>query len=156
MKDITVYKVYTDGATSKNGQEDAPGGAAFACWLSENEILEQAIHIDNCTNNKAELMAALMGCVNIENYLKDGDMVEVYSDSAYVVNCYKDKWYEKWRTNDWKTSRNEPVKNKGLWEMLIHYFDDPRYSFYKVKGHANDFMNNYVDNLAVKAKERTE
>lgn len=77
----------------------------------------------------------------------------VYSDSAYIINCYKQKWYNKWQINDWKNSKKEPVANKELWEQLIPYFDNVMFSFEKVPGHAGHVYNEMVDQMAVQAKK---
>jgi ribonuclease HI len=78
--------------------------------------------------------------------------IVVYSDSAYVINCYKQKWYKKWQVNGWINSKKQPVANKELWEQLIPYFENPFFSFEKVAGHADNKYNNLVDEMAVKAK----
>ena len=77
----------------------------------------------------------------------------IITDSAYIYNCYAQKWYEKWLNNGWQTSKHEPVLNKELWQQLIPYFKDSKYKFEKTKGHADDERNNFVDQLAVAAKE---
>ena len=149
-----MYTIYTDGATSGNGYEGAQGGWAWIL-LDENEniILKGCGHIDNATNNICELTAVIDACRRTDF---DKEYV-VYSDSAYIINCYKDKWYKKWELNGWLTSKRQPVANKELWEELIYYFEKPNFHFMKVKGHADTLdqhskWNNYVDKLAVEAK----
>lgn len=54
----------------------------------------------------------------------------------------------------WRNSKKEPVANRELWERLIPYFENPRFSFEKVKGHSGEKdWNDYVDRLAVEAKK---
>lgn len=149
-----LIKVYTDGACSNNGYENAIGGYAFALFREGEEdpyysLAKGPIH--DTTNNECELLAVLTGCKEAARE-KEGNIV-VYSDSAYIMNCYKDKWYKKWQKNGWKNAKKEPVANKELWEQIIPFFEDKRFSFQKVKGHADDARNNYVDKLAVMAKE---
>ena len=144
-------KVYTDGATSGNGAADAVGGWAF---IALSDDLKEHFHdsgfVHGATNNLCELLAAIKGCDAVahidENHI-------VYSDSAYLVNCYKEKWYKKWQTNGWKNSARMPVKNKELWEKLIPYFESERFSFERVPGHSGNKWNEEADRLAVEAKE---
>jgi ribonuclease HI len=82
--------------------------------------------------------------------------LEIVSDSTYVVNCFRDKWYEGWRRRSWKNTQGKPVANRDLWEPL---FDlvladgvDVRFSW--VKGHSGDEMNDLVDSLATEAADR--
>ena len=79
--------------------------------------------------------------------------VEVVSDSTYVVNCFRDRWWEGWLARGWLNKAKKPVANSDLWEPLIDlYRDDPRrFTFRWVKGHSNDPMNDVVDRLAVEA-----
>ena len=150
------YSIYTDGATSDNGYEGAQGGWAWIL-LDEQEriILKTVGHLDNATNNVCELTAVIDACRYAYHKMDLTDpnpTFTIYSDSAYIVNCYKEKWYKKWQLNGWKNSKKQPVANKELWEHLIPYFEDSRFTFEKVKGHANNEYNNLVDKLAVEAK----
>lgn len=149
------YSIYTDGATSGNGYEGAQGGWAWIL-LDENGtiVLKTVGHIDNATNNICELTAVIHACANaLRTVLLDPNPTfTIYSDSAYIINCYKEKWYKKWQKNGWVNSKKRPVANKELWECLIPYFEDSRFTFEKVKGHSNNEYNNLVDKLAVEAK----
>ena len=152
-----IYKLYTDGATSKNGYEGAYGGYAWALVANDKLIDSDSYNITPATNNICELKAMIEGCRAAEKIIGCLDVVLVYSDSAYMINCYKNGWYEKWRINGWINSKKEPVKNKDLWEELIPYFENLNFKFEKVKGHSNSNdenskWNNYVDRLAVEAK----
>jgi uncharacterized phage-like protein YoqJ len=79
--------------------------------------------------------------------------VEVVSDSTYVVNCFRDRWWEGWLQRGWLNKAKKPVANRDLWEPLIdEYRRDPnRIRFTWVKGHSDDPMNDVVDRLAVEA-----
>ena len=74
--------------------------------------------------------------------------VEIVSDSAYVVNCYLDKWWVGWIRNGWRNSTKKPVANKDLWEPLVQEFASGRVHLSWVKGHSGDPMNDFVDHLA--------
>jgi ribonuclease HI len=79
--------------------------------------------------------------------------VLVMSDSTYVVNCFRDRWYEGWRRRGWKNSAGKPVANQDLWEPLLALALDPGrpVRFGWVKGHSGDTMNDRVDLLATEA-----
>ena len=74
------------------------------------------------TNQRMEIRGALEGLRSLAGRRR----VAVYSDSAYVVNCFRDKWYERWRQNGWKNSQKKPVENRDLWEALIAEVGAPR------------------------------
>lgn len=147
-----MYEIYTDGATSKNGHEDAAGGYAWAL-IKDGECVDYAARsLTPATNNICEMMAIISACEEILPSLDDFDKVNVYSDSAYCVNCYKQFWWRAWLHNNWVNSKKEPVKNREFWERIIPFFQDPRFQFIKVKGHAGDKWNELVDGLAVAAR----
>ena len=153
-----MYEVYTDGATSKNGAKDAPGGWAYVIIKEGKIIKSDSGGEKGTTNQRMELTAALRACEVIEE-LDSFATVRIYSDSAYLINCYKQNWWKNWRSNGWKNSKKEPVANQDLWEGIIPFFmKAPGYDFIKVKGHAGNetvhsYWNDYVDKMAVHAKE---
>lgn len=80
------------------------------------------------------------------------DELDVVSDSAYVVNCFRDGWWRSWLRNGWRNSQRKPVANRDLWEPLIaDYVARANVGFRWVKGHGGDPMNDLVDRLAVEA-----
>ena len=148
-----IYEIYTDGATSKNGQKGAKGGWAFSINEKKEEkewIMSGSGGEYDTTNNKMELTAIIEGLAAIQNLVEKEsiDTIYVFSDSAYAINCVSQCWYKSWQNNGWRNSKKEPVKNKELWEQLIPYFEDSRYIFKKVKGHSGVEDNEYVDKLA--------
>ena len=82
----------------------------------------------------------------------EGPLV-IASDSAYVVNCFKQRWYVGWQRRNWRNSQGKPVANQDLWEPLIALALDTsrKVRFRKVLGHSGDPMNDLVDRLAVEA-----
>jgi ribonuclease HI len=82
--------------------------------------------------------------------------IEIVSDSTYVVNCFRDRWYVGWLRRGWKNSQRQPVANRDLWEPLfaIALADDAETTFRWVKGHSGDEMNDLVDALATEAADR--
>ena len=152
-----IYKLYCDGATTKNGFEDSYGGYAWALIANDKLIREDSRGESPTTNNICELKAMINGCKEARNWIEPFDTVLVYSDSAYIINCYKQGWYKAWENNGWINSKKQPVANQELWRDLIPFFIDCRFKFEKVKGHAggideNSKWNEFVDKLAVEAK----
>ena len=101
----------------------------------------------NTTNNIMEITAV----VEALKLLKEECEVDVYSDSAYVVNCFNQKWIYNWQKNNWKTATKEPVKNRELWEELYSLTQKHKVIFHKVKGHSTNELNNRCDYLATSA-----
>lgn len=143
--------VYTDGACSGN---PGPGGWA---WAVAPDGEPQASGSEaRTTNQRMELMAAIDAVrVNGPVARSEGKRLVIVSDSTYVVNCFKDRWWVRWKANGWKNSKREPVANSDLWEMLIDlylgYPDEERPDFQWVRGHSGHPMNDLVDALAVNA-----
>ena len=133
--------VFTDGACVGN---PGPGGWAWA--VSEEEY--ESGHSEQTTNQRMEVTAVLQALSAIRGN------VQVVSDSTYVVNCFKQRWWAGWRTRGWKNSRGEPVANQDLWRPLIEEVIDHRPGEIKlswVKGHSGNPMNELVDRLATAA-----
>jgi len=99
------------------------------------------------TNQRMEVKAALEAVTALDGPL------EVMSDSTYVVNCFRDRWWEGWIARGWRTAAKKPVANRDLWEPLVTAVqaDPGRVRFTWVKGHSDDAMNDLVDRLAVEA-----
>lgn len=150
--------IYTDGSCRGNGKAENTGGYGFIILNNEEEVLVKVGKQEfNTTNNRMEMMAIIHGISAALCCLKSSDFsLEIYTDSAYVHNCKSQKWYKSWESNDWKNSKKEPVKNQDLWKLLIFFFEDSRFSFNKVKGHAGNKYNEIVDKLAVAASDGNE
>lgn len=132
--------IYTDGACSGN---PGPGGWGAILMYNGNKK-EISGAKNNTTNNVMELTAALEGL----KMLKFPCEVELYSDSAYLVNGFSQGWIYNWKKNNWKTASKEPVKNKEIWEEIYNLTQIHKVKFIKVKGHADNEFNNRCDELA--------
>ena len=132
--------IYTDGACSGN---PGPGGWG-AILMYEEHKKEISGANANTTNNIMELTAVIEAL----KLLKYPCKVDLYSDSAYVVNAFLQKWIIGWQKNNWKTSNKSDVKNKELWQELISLTKIHNVTFHKVKGHADNEYNNRCDELA--------
>lgn len=140
MEEVTIY---TDGACSGN---PGPGGWG-AILMYKNVKKEISGGKKNTTNNIMELSAVIEAL----KLLKFPCKVTLYSDSAYVVNAFVQKWIFGWQKNNWKTSNKKDVKNKELWQELVKLTHIHNVTFIKVKGHADNEYNNRCDELARKA-----
>lgn len=132
--------IYTDGACSGN---PGPGGWG-AILMYQGNSKEISGGCKDTTNNIMELTAVIKAL----KMLKYACEVDLYSDSAYVVNAFKQKWIENWKKNNWKTASKEPVKNKELWQELDNLTQTHKVTFHKVKGHSDNEFNNRCDELA--------
>ena len=132
--------IYTDGACSGN---PGPGGWA-AILMYKDAKKEISGGMKNTTNNIMEITAVVeaLKCLKVESD------VQVYSDSAYTVNAFKQGWIYNWMKNGWKTANKEPVKNKELWQELYALTKKHKVEFIKVKGHADNEFNNRCDEMA--------
>lgn len=132
--------IYTDGACSGN-----PGPGGWGSILMYKETKKEISGAkENTTNNVMELTAVIEGL----KLLKFPCKVKLYSDSAYVVNAFNQKWIYGWLKNGWKNASKEPVKNKELWQELYDLTKVHEVEFIKVKGHSDNEYNNRCDEMA--------
>jgi ribonuclease HI len=142
-KNVTIY---TDGACSGN-----PGPGGWAAILIAGEDAERLTGGEpHTTNNRMELTAALEAL----KALDEPSTVTLHTDSAYLSNAFNQGWLDSWQENDWQTSSNDDVKNKGLWKALLKQAERHEVEWVWVKGHADNELNNMADELAVAAMEQ--
>ena len=130
--------IYTDGACSGN---PGPGGWA---WVIPGGRYRSGAE-RHTTNQRMELAAALDAVRTVEGAL------EIVSDSTYVVNCFRQRWWEGWLSRGWVNSKKQPVANRDLWEPLVEIYRARSITFRWVKGHAGNKWNDAADRLAVEA-----
>lgn len=139
--------IYTDGACSGNQHDENIGGYGAVLIYKDNrkEICGGEV---NTTNNRMELKACIMA---LQALKKKNIPIEIHTDSAYLCNCFNQKWYVKWQKNGWINSKKEPVENKDLWSELIDLVNSfNSINFIKVKGHSGIELNELADALANK------
>ena len=141
MAAVTEVTIYTDGACSGN---PGPGGWA-AILIAGNYKKELSGGEALTTNNRMELSGVINGLRALTRPCK----VTIFSDSAYVVNAFNQNWIGKWMSNGWKNSAKAEVANADLWKELAVLTATHQVTFSKVKGHADDELNNRCDELAV-------
>ena len=138
MKTVTLY---TDGACSGN---PGPGGwgAILEYMGVEKELSGGEV---NTTNNRMELTAVIEGL----KALKESCIVELYSDSKYVIDGLSKGWAASWQKNGWKKADKKPALNPELWEQLLELTRMHQMHYHWVKGHADNPYNNRCDEMAV-------
>jgi ribonuclease HI len=142
-----MIKIYVDGCCLNNQEKENKGGWSFVAILHpDGETIEKVGCKINTTNQQMELISCIEAMFfSVEIGEKN---VEIFSDSAYVVNCVKDGWYLKWIRNNWKNSKNEPVKNQELWKIFIELLEFQYFKFTHIRGHSGNIYNDRADQLA--------
>ncbi len=137
MKQVDIY---TDGACSGN---PGPGGWGAVLFFGGHKK-EISGGDRMTTNNRMEILAVIEALKS----LKEPCNVKLYSDSAYVVNCFQQGWYKNWIKNGWRNSKKQPVENQELWKQLLEIMNSHEVEYIKVKGHSDNEWNNRCDELA--------
>ena len=143
MKTVTLY---TDGACSGN---PGPGGwGAILEYMGVEKELSGGER--NTTNNRMELTAVIRGL----EALKEPCIVELYSDSKYVIDALQKGWARSWQKRGWIKSDKKPALNPDLWEQLLSLTERHELRYHWVKGHADNPKNNRCDQMAVAESKR--
>ncbi len=137
MKKVTIY---TDGACS--GNPGAGGWGAILFYKTQKR--EISGYNPETTNNQMELTAAIKAI----DMLKEPCEIELYSDSAYLINAFNEDWITKWQMNGYRNANKKPIQNIDLWKQLIEFNNTHKIKWIKVKGHADNEFNNRCDALA--------
>ena len=130
---MAILRIYTDGGCAGNQSDQNFGG-----WGAILEFGEHKKELyggeANTTNNRMELTAVIEAFKALK---KTGQYIQVFTDSSYVANCFREKWYESWEKNNWRNAAKKPVENRELWEELLSLVRQHHVVFYRVKGHVN-------------------
>jgi ribonuclease HI len=138
MKTVTIY---TDGACSGN---PGPGGwGAILAWNGVEKELSGGEA--NTTNNRMELL----GVITALEALREPCVVELYSDSKYVIDALEKRWVYGWQARGWVKSDKKPALNADLWQRLLPLVEKHEMHYHWVKGHADNEKNNRCDKMAV-------
>ena len=138
MKTVTLY---TDGACSGN---PGPGGWGAILCYGEHELSLSGGE-EHTTNNRMELTAVIEGLKK----LKEPCIVELYSDSKYVIDALSKGWAWGWKKKGWVKSDKKPALNPDLWDVLLALVQTHEVHYHWVKGHADNTYNNRCDAMAV-------
>ena len=143
MKTVSIY---TDGACSGN-----PGPGGWGAILRYRGIEKELSGGEALTtNNRMELYAVIAAL----QALKEPCVVELYSDSKYVIDALDKGWARGWREKNWIKADKKPALNSDLWETLLDLTDRHEMRYHWVKGHADNEYNNRCDRLAVSEREK--
>ena len=138
MKTVTIY---TDGACRGN-----PGPGGWGAILEWNGVEKEISGGEaSTTNNRMEITAVLRALT----LLKEPCVVELYSDSKYVIDALSKGWARGWKARGWVKSDKKPALNPDLWEQLLALTEVHQVRCHWVKGHAENEHNNRCDQMAV-------
>ena len=147
-------RIYTDGAA--RGNPDGPGGYGTVLEYIDSKGMLHTKELSQgyrrTTNNRMELMAVIAGL----EALNRPCMVDLYSDSKYVVDAFNQHWIDGWIKKGWKRGKNEPVKNIDLWKRLLKAKEPHQVTFHWVKGQDGHLQNERCDTLATSAADGQE
>lgn len=143
MKQVTIY---TDGACSGN---PGPGGWGAILMYGAHKRELSGGEADT-TNNRMELTAVIRAL----SLLKEPCIVELWSDSKYVIDGLSKGWAKGWKAKGWVKSDKKPALNVDLWEQLLPLIQTHQVRYHWVKGHASNEKNNRCDQLAVAESKR--
>lgn len=149
-----VINIWTDGGARGNNVS----GWAYVGYIgddSEAPITNKGAE-EGKTNQQMEMIAVIKALDSIPEVMLEDYPVKIYTDSAYICNCFKDKWWAKWAMNDWKNSKGKDVANRELWKIIIAYYNAFDIEFVKVRGHSDNKMNNLADKLVNEAMDNFE
>ena len=142
---MKTVEIYTDGACSGN-----PGPGGWGAILRYNGVEKELSGGGaQTTNNRMELTGVIMALLA----LKESCIVELYSDSKYVIDALEKGWAWGWRKKGWIKSDKKPALNPDLWEMLLNLTMQHEMHYHWVKGHAQNEYNNRCDALAVAMRD---
>ena len=138
MKTVTLY---TDGACSGN-----PGPGGWGAILEYQGVEKEFSGGEaETTNNRMELTAVIEGL----SALTEPCIVELYSDSKYVIDGLSKGWAVSWRKNGWKKADKKPALNPDWWGELLDLTKKHKVTFNWIKGHAGHPENERCDKMAV-------
>lgn len=147
-----MIKIYTDGACSRNGADDAIAGWAYCINRGDNLIEIKNGYIINGTNNIGELYAILNALTYLNTYQDNDIEAIIYSDSSYCIQGIN-TWRHDWKKNNW-TRKTGELKNKEIWKAIDFYASKlHNVHFEKIKGHAGEKWNEEADRLAKQGVE---
>lgn len=146
-----MIEISTDGSVGRNRD----GGWAFVAWDSDHETFDKVYGCESDTTiSRMELLACIKALEWVIQTYDYAPRIRLITDSSYVRNCFKEKWWKKWEVNGWINSKGEPVANQDLWKRLFELRDCfNSLQWLHVKGHRGHYGNEEADRLAVMARK---
>lgn len=152
---VRRVEIFTDGAclVERTPNPDKPGFNSYAshgvggwAWWVNDDLFASGGEAET-TNQRMEMYAVLEAMREFEDF-----SIRIFSDSAYVVNCFRDSWWRKWRANGWVNSKKQPVANQDLWGLMIPLWIRNDVELVHIRGHQGIHGNEKADKLAVAAR----
>ncbi|KAJ1862912.1 hypothetical protein LPJ78_004390 [Coemansia sp. RSA 989] len=151
-----LITVYTDGASSRNGQKGARAGIGVYFGDRDPRNISEPLSGDETrqTNQRAELMAILRAIQATESSSSSSSSNKkllICTDSMYSINCLT-VWFQKWEKNGWTSSASRKrVENQDIIRPILDLIRarGGNVSFRHVRGHAGIAGNEAADRLAV-------
>lgn len=144
--------IYSDGAA--RGNPNGPGGyGSIIQFVDSKGVLhekELSEGYNPTSNNRMELLGAIAAL----EALTKPCVVDLYSDSSYLVNAFHKNWIGSWQSHGWRTAGKSPVKNQDLWKRLLAAMQPHEVTYHWVKGHNGQAENERCDTLATTAADR--
>ena len=138
-----MTEIYTDG-----GCRNCIGGWAWLMVEGDSiPLISHSGREEDTTSQRMEMLAVIKA---IDTLRPSRETIKIVTDSAYVTNCIRDKWYIKWRKNGWKSYTGKSVKNQDLWTRLLALLKIVDVEFRHIKGHSGNKWNDMVDELCTK------
>ncbi len=149
-----MITIFTDGSSRGN---PGPGGWGSVV-VSDTEVAELGGYESDTTNNRMEIMAAIMGLRKASESIGEipnSSEIIVYTDSMYLINGIT-KWVKGWQAKGWVTMQKQPVVNRDLWEQLIAATAGNKISWKQVGGHVGTVGNERCDEIATKFADKED
>lgn len=140
-----MYRAHCDGSCLGN---PGPGGVGIVILKDGEVISELSFGEGMTTNNQMELTATIAAISYIRTEFNYNGIIEIYTDSRYVVDGMN-SWRHGWKKKGWRDSKNKPVKNLELWQMLDSIGDECTYTH--EYGHSGNVYNEMANELAQNA-----
>ena len=143
MKTVTIY---TDGACSGN-----PGPGGWGAILMYGPHKRELSGGEAATTNNPMELTAVIEALSL---LKEPCIVDLWSDSKYVIDGLEKGWAKGWNARGWKKADKKPALNPDLWDRLLALTEVHSLRYHWVKGHAENAYNNRCDELAVAESQK--
>lgn len=155
---VKKIDVFTDGSLKKTKLGNSSG---YGIYFPNRELKNVAapFTIGEITNNRAELYAIYQAILRISKNFAF-DEINIFTDSEYSQKSLTE-WIKIWRTNNWKSKNNKPIKNldilKKINRYLLKYPD--KINIYWVRSHSGSkdilsINNDKADILANKGADK--
>lgn len=154
-KNENVINIYSDGGFRSSTNISGWAYVGYIGDDTEAPITNKGA-AEGFTNQQMEMTAVIKALDSIPFEMLKEYSIKIHTDSAYICNCFKDKWWAKWIMNDWKNSKGKDVANKEYWECIIDFYNSYDIEFVKVRGHSDNELNNLADELVNLAMDKLE